>query len=283
MTTSTALVGSMEASEELLLDSLLSELNEEDIIEGLDTVEPIIVVAATATAAAPIEVESDESLLDDAIAEAELKTAKAELYADQKSPAVGEGEVPEALTKGAKAKKSKKVKKAAEEGAEPKAPKEPKAPMATLVNTKPGALLKIRLGAKLADYLTFNVADMEEQSEQKRANFIDKMNDPDAIADKVREKVLQFFSWMLKADKPNEVIRRALVVLKRDGELTSGDKGNLQLDLLAKPYSLGTARSQANQVFMLFPLLEITMKEKGKMVANPDSTLLMTANAMLGL
>ncbi|GAC1605819.1 MAG: hypothetical protein NVS3B3_04420 [Aquirhabdus sp.] len=278
MTTSTDQIGAAELTEELLLDSLLSELHDDDIIEGLDVPEPAHVVASSATAAQP-----DDALLADVIAEAEMKSAKNALYADQKAPEVSEGDIPQE-TVSSKPKKAKKSKKATNSDDEtPKAAKEPKAPMATLVNTKPGDLLKIRLGERLADYLTFNVTDTDEQSEDKRAFFIDKLNDRDAIANKVMEKVLQFFGWMVKSDAPNEVIRRALVVLKRDGELTSGDKGNLQLELLAKPYSLGTARSQANQIFMLFPLLEITMKEKGRMVANPDSALMIAANAMLGL
>jgi hypothetical protein len=76
---------------------------------------------------------------------------------------------------------------------------------------------------------------------------------------------------------------RAFTTLVREGELTSGDKGNLQQDLLAKPYSLGTARSQANQVFMLFPFFKITVKEKGKMIMNPDSVMLAKARAQLAI
>jgi hypothetical protein len=81
----------------------------------------------------------------------------------------------------------------------------------------------------------------------------------------------------------NEVMATAFKVLKRDGYLTSGDKGNLQLALRSK-YSVGTARSQANQMFSLFPFLKITVKgEKGKMVPNEKSLLLHGAYNVLGL
>ncbi|MCY1306063.1 hypothetical protein D9M70_558970 [compost metagenome] len=78
-------------------------------------------------------------------------------------------------------------------------------------------------------------------------------------------------------------MRRTFTVLHRDGFLTSGEKGNLQLDLLAKPYSLGTARAQSSQMFALLPLLKIATREKGKMVANPDSALLPQIKARLAL
>jgi hypothetical protein len=78
-------------------------------------------------------------------------------------------------------------------------------------------------------------------------------------------------------------MRRTFTVLHRDGQITGGMKGNLHLELLAKPYSSGTAASQGNQMFMLLPLIGVCLKEKGKMVPNPHSPLLAMINAGLGL
>jgi len=178
----------------------------------------------------------------------------------------------------AKPERKKREKKA-------KAPKEPKEPRPTSVTHKPGDLLLAKLGDKAADYLTFAMSDLdltEEARAAKRAAFIERMNGEE-IADKVREKVIILLTGFMKGGTMNEVIKRAFTVLHADGKLTSGDKGNLQQNLLTKPYSLGTARSQANQIFMLFPELGITIKEKGQMLPNPDSTILMKAYAELGL
>lgn len=257
----------------------------DELIEAADAgdgaVDPTAGVALGADAGDAVV--TDENLLEEIVGDAERQAQKQALYAEQEGE-TADGSAPETQPEAVEGKK--KGKKASA----PKEPKEPKAPRATLVNTKPGDLLKLKLGAKWSEFLVFSLNDATTLDtlalEAKAQEFIDKMNDKDAIADKVREKALMLFSWMQKgggADALNEVMRRAFTVLHESGELTSGDKGNLQLNLLAKPYSIGTARSQANQMFMLFPLLGITVKEKGRMVQNPDSALLPVIKSMLGL
>jgi hypothetical protein len=232
-------------------------------------------------------------LLDDIVADAERQQAKKELYASQESSAnAPDGSAPETTPESVTGKKKGKGKKKAAAPAvstEPEAPAAPKTPRATSVTHKPGDLLKLKLGAKANEFLVFSLNDATtlEQAdlEMKAQAFVDRMNDREAIADKVREKIIMLFTWMQKgggADALNEVMRRAFTVLHEQGELTSGDKGNLQLNLLAKPYSVGTARSQANQMFMAFPELGLVVKEKGRMVANADSALLPVINQMLG-
>ena len=180
----------------------------------------------------------------------------------------------------------KKKGKKAKAAKEPKAPKEPKEPRATSITHQPGDLLVAQLGTRAADYLTLSTLDAELETDAlnaKRDGFVDRMNDPDAIADKVREKMIMAIMFAADGGALNEVLKRTLTVLAADGHLTSGEKGNLQVNLLAKPYSKGTAASQSNQMFMALPELDICIKEKGRMVANPDSTLLMAMNARLGL
>ncbi|MFK3740907.1 hypothetical protein, partial [Massilia sp. TN1-12] len=236
-------------------------------------------------AAAPVDAAAAGSdlvddLLEDVAQQAASIEAKQKLYAEQDAPEIGAaGDVPQtdadAVAAAGTEKKPRKKKDAA--------PKEPKPARPTSVTHKPGDLLMAKLGAKSGDYLIFD-AD-PAVNETKVAEFIARMNDRDAIADKVREKIIMLMTWMAGGGTGtlNEVLRRTFTVLAKDGTLTSGDKGNLQQDLLAKPYSMGTARSQANQMFMALPELGLTLKSKGAMVPNPDSIMLQAINAQLGL
>lgn len=219
---------------------------------------------------------TEDDLLESAVRDIAMKDAKAEIYAGQESTMPTDAVPPESLESAAKVKKAKKEK-------EPKAPKPLRATSST---HKPGDLLKLKLGEKAGDYLTFDMKDAEltvDEIMAKQDAFISRMNDYEAIADKVREKITMLLTWMTTGGTLNEVLKRSFIVLAQEGQLTSGEKGNLQLNLLAKPYSTGTARSQASQIFMLMPELGITLKTRGVMVANPDSTLLPIINKMLGL
>lgn len=164
-----------------------------------------------------------------------------------------------------------------------KAPKEPKERKERIFFSKQSDRIAHGLGDKLSEFMLLEIEDATLSGDDLKAKNAEVLASIDATAKKVGEKANMLFKWMNKGGDLNEVMTRAFKVLVRDGELTSGDKGNLQLELLAKPYSLGTARSQANQIFMLFPTLKITMKEKGKMVPNPNSLIFMKAKAQLGL
>lgn len=183
---------------------------------------------------------------------------------------------------------SKKKATAPKAPAEPKAPKAPAEPRATKVTHSPGKLLMSKLGSAFADTLVFDINHTPEQMEAARNAFVERLDitkkeNPEYIADKVRDKIQMLLVWLNRGGELNEVLKRTLTLLHKDGKVTSGDKGNLQVNLLAKPYSIGTARSQANQMFMALPALQIVIKDKGSMVPNPDSALLMAINAKLGL
>jgi len=175
--------------------------------------------------------------------------------------------------------------KADDKSVEPKEPAAPKAPRVTSITHSPGDLLMHKLGTAADDILVFDLNHTAEQMTEARAAFIARMNDRDAIADKVREKICMLLVWLQRggAGELNEVLKRSFQVLHKEGKLTSGEKGNLQQNLLSKPYSLGTARSQANQMFMALPELGITIKNKGEMLPNENSPLLSAINAKLGL
>lgn len=307
MTASVDVAGADAAHTDALLGDLLDQLGDDGILESLEAAgdEPgsltdeIIeaagdeILAGDASIAAAAGVgDVTDALLDEIAEDAEREGAKQALYAEQEGqPTVGDATPPEsdpatvADAATSKGKKGGRKKKAAD-GEADAAPKEPKVPRATSVTHAPGDLLLAKLGAKANDFLTLRLSDAElneEALKQRQADFIARLNDREAIADKVKEKMQMFLVWMTKGGDLNEVLKRALTVLHSQGELTSGDKGNLQLNLLSKPYSIGTARSQANQMFMALPELGLTIKEKGKMVPNPDSALLPMAFNMLGL
>ena len=252
----------VDLAADLGLDDLAAEL-------GLTGEEPD---AEPVAAAANV----DATDIEQAARDADMQDAKQELYNEQESDATPDAALaplPNADDVAAEPKKKREAKK-----------KEPKEPRPTSVTHKPGDLMMAKLGENARDFLVFDMSDVELDADAltaKQDAFVERMNDPNAIADKVREKAVMLLTWMKTGGKMNEVMRRAFTVLVNDGQLTSGDKGNLQQNLLAKPYSLGTARSQANQMFMLFPELGITKKEKGRMVPNENSTILMKVRGAL--
>ena len=165
------------------------------------------------------------------------------------------------------------------------APKEPKAPRLTYVTNKKSEVLAQKLGSKASEYLLLEVADAALDEDGLKAKMDEVLATIDACGQKkVQEKAVMLFGYMSKGGTLNEVMKRAFTVLVRDGFITSGDKGNLHANLLTKPYSLGTARAQAGQMLCLFPMLKIALKDgRGRLVANPDSLILMKVSAELGL
>jgi hypothetical protein len=281
-----------------------------DVIVADELVADVIAEAAPDAVVNVVAQDVLDDLLDEVADAVHADDARKQVYAEQgeNMKVVADGTPPETTPESvekAKGKKKGGKKKTsvpagygsdAEEGkaadaapeadAAPAEPKAPKVPRATLVTHKPGDLLLIQLGAAAPDLLVFDLAHTPEQMEEARNAFVARMNLRDgdgAIADKVRLKIMMLMNWLHKGGELNEVLKRTFNVLHREGKLTSGDKGNLQTDLLAKPYSIGTARSQANQMFMAFPVLGLTKKEKGVMVANDNSPLLAMINAKLGL
>lgn len=291
------------------MNSLLADLEAFDI-EGDDVTCDEVLEAADI---AVIEVSATPDLLDEAIEAVEQKDAIAAVYADQ-SAAVNPAALfaaPEVLP-GTEAaapvvviKKGKKLltdeERAArdEAAAEAKAERDakraaakalkaaqPKPERVSKITHTPGKLLKAKLGADAADFLVFDMTDAHMDAEQlakKQEAFIDRMDDREAIAGKVKEKIIMLLTWLKNGGELNEVLKRTFTVLRSDGELVSGMKGNLHLNLLSKPYSVGTANSQGNQMFMALPELGICLREKGRLVPNQDSALLPAIYAKLGL
>lgn len=154
------------------------------------------------------------------------------------------------------------------------------------VSAKTSEKIMFRLGGKAGDFLILETKDAELDEAALKARQAELLKEFDGTSQiKVREKMVQLFGYLSGTNtKLNEVMRRAFTVLLKDGNLISGEKGNLHVDLLAKPYSVGTARAQSGQIFSLFPQLKIVNKtDRGVYQANPDSVILQAMKQRLGL
>lgn len=150
---------------------------------------------------------------------------------------------------------------------------EPKKPRVTYyANSKKDVLLDRIAGRNEA----LSLVDGDRETPEQAAETEKAIHEAVAkgMAKKVGQKAIMLFQYLAQGGELNEVIARTFKVLNRDGCLTTGDKGNLHLDLLSKPYSAGTARSQSNQMFTMLPSLKVVVKDgKGKFVPNPSSTI----------
>lgn len=259
-------------TEEANLDAALDDLLNDPLLADADDAPEIIEPSAAEIEAAATSLEAAE--------------ATQALYAEQGSAAPTDATPPTeaAPTETKPAKKvraSKKVKKDdAEATTEPKKPAEPRV---SYVTHSKSEVLKHKLGDNAGDYMLLEVPEGEPDAAELQAKVDEVLASIDACGQKkVQEKCVILFSWMKNGGTLNEVMKRAFKVLARDGEITTGDKGNLIGELLSKPYSPGTARAQAGQIVSLFPMLKITTKEKGKLVANPNSMILMKAKTDFG-
>lgn len=249
-----AVVGATDIDEEGELARLLAE-EVADIVEQPQLLDPVDKLLADVTGT-----DAQPAVAGNADVQA--------LYQQQPAPT----DDPEAIktTEGAPA-KGKRGRKAAA----PKALKEPKPHKPTYAANKRSEVLASRLGATAGDTLLLVNEDalLEGVELEKRQREIKAMIDT-CPQKKVAEKGVMLFGWMSKGGKLNDVMHRAFKVLIRDGEITTGSQGNLHKELASKPYSPGTCSAQAGQIACLFPMLGITGKEKGKLVANSESVIL---------
>ncbi|UKL15001.1 hypothetical protein hairong_096 [Pseudomonas phage hairong] len=128
------------------------------------------------------------------------------------------------------------------------------------------------LGPKLDELLTLDVADLslsDEEAHAKRHELMASLDDK--LPKKIGEKVVNLFASIAKGANLSTYTRIAIDLLVKDREITSK---TLKDQYIARPYSEGTASSQATQMMKLLPLLGIAHKEAGKLVLNDSSLLL---------
>lgn len=163
----------------------------------------------------------------------------------------------------------------AEEGKKGTAPATKR--IATMGMKKSEALVKA-LGSRAADFLTINLSDAELPDEQRQAKInelLATIDDSKKTPIKIQEKVINFYAHLSNGAQLSNYTTIAIQLLVKDGELTS--KG-LKDAYEARPYSPGTASSQATQMMKLLPLLGLAKREGQKLIVNPDSVLLPSLN-----
>lgn len=175
------------------------------------------------------------------------------------------------------------------------APKKPSTARTTYVNAKASEVLKSRLNGDVAGTIVLEFGDADltpEQLAAKQSELLDLLNvRPHQSKDgstqkKVAEKVVMLFAYLKNGGGLNEVLRRTFTVLAKDGYVQMGKTGNLTADLLAKPYSPGTANAQGGQMMQMLPLLRIALPDtanKGRLVVNPESVIFSRMVELLGL
>lgn len=145
--------------------------------------------------------------------------------------------------------------------------------------------LKDRVGDALSEYTVLTTADaLVDEGElgavmERTLEIIRAMN----VKEKARaSNFIEFLSG--KKVKLNEVLERVLRLLDREGFLTTGNTGNVIKDLIARPYSIASARAMGGNTVGMYADLKVIIPDgKGRFVANPDSLLLAKARSLLAI
>lgn len=142
-----------------------------------------------------------------------------------------------------------------------------------------------KLGAELGSYTVLTLSDAALTGDALAAKQKETLEILGSAGLKVQNRMTMLLEYVSgKSSNLNEVIKRAITLLKKDGFIKTGEKGNLHLDLLTKPYSSAAARAMGGNTVAALRLFSVIKKtEEGTYVANPESLLLMKLNAMLGL
>lgn len=269
----------MLRDEMAMLDQLLTdEAGGDDFDDDIDGGEELV------------ETSAGSEIPDDVLSAAIKSLENEEFYKDQPGGAIegqSDADKPtlEAEQPMRKMKDDKKTAKPPKAAKEPKVqadkpPKESKSAVdrVTFAGNSKSAVLEARLGGQSDKYLILEDSDAMLDETTLALKQAALREDFDVkLAKKVAEKGIMLFRDLSRnVTVDNEVMRRAFQVLKHDGFLTSGDKGNLQQNLAAK-YSVGTQRAQASQVFSLFQFLKIVEKSGTQFVINPKSTIFAAA------
>lgn len=252
------------------LSALLAELGAGDEVVAADTpVEAAVADDADVVPAAAAEVtdtsvedELNDALLEAAVGSAEAVEASVAAATDDTDADPGAAPTVEA-----------------EAAAKPKKTATPRKHYSDKVER-----LVDRVGDKLAEFTVLTINDAPVDDEAMKATMDTTLGIIRGMNSKEKNRAGNFIEFLSgKRAKLNNVLERVLGVLERDGFLTTGNEGNVMKDLLAKPYSAAAARAMGGNTIGMFADLKVILADgKGRYVANPDSLLLMKAQAMLG-
>lgn len=221
-----------------------------------------------------IETDISDAVLQDAVSQAEATEAMVNAATPE---GVTDGAAPTGEASDVKGIKVAKVKKTKAAKAD-RAPAIPKKFYSDKTDR-----LRDKLGAGLVDYSVLTLADAGVSEAELAGVMETTMGIIRAMNSKEQNWAVKFVEYLAgKKSGLSEVTGRIFKVLERDGAVTMGNEGNVFKDLVARPYSPGSARAMGgNNVGMLTDLKVIMADGKGRFVANPDSLLLMKVRSML--
>lgn len=228
------------------LDDDLMALLDEEIVEENE-------VEASAESA------PDENDLQSAVGDLEIEATRSEAYAEQQ----GESETAESdkpKSKDAKPAKAKKERK----------PREPRKTMAT---DKKSEVILDKLGENAGDYFVLEVSDADKSDEELRKQQEDLLATIDNdMAKKVSEKAVNLMSWLGSKSKLRTCTRITLdfMLANPEGVTKAQLRDHIQSGT-SRPYGLGTARSQSDQMFRLLPIFKVGVTDDKVMKLNPES------------
>lgn len=130
--------------------------------------------------------------------------------------------------------------------------------------------IKRALGSKAMDYTLFENSELLGDDAEIEARSEANMKMIDTLPIKIGEKATNLLGHLHSGAALSNYTVMALEILFKTGELSSK---TLKDAYIARPYSVGTANSQATQLMKLLPSLKIAVKSGGVLKVNPDSTL----------
>lgn len=191
-----------------------------------------------------------------AVSTDELKAKALEELDEQSSPAPDASQTPAPVTKKA-APVTKRI--------------------STVGMSKSQALIQA-LGDKLDQMLSIDSADFalpDDVQFDKRIALLDRI---DNMPKKIGEKTTNLYAHLAKGAALSNYTRIAINFLVQNDEMTSKQ---LKDTYLSRPYSDGTSSSQCTQLMHLLPALGIAIKSGGRLIPNPNSTLLPLLTALV--
>lgn len=265
------------------LDALLADLNlinepEEIVLEK----EPEEIVMSTDIDAAVALIEAEETqaapmsyILPDSDLPVNTVSVEAKLAVIEPALPDGSGIVADVVAVAEVPAKKAKVAKA------PKEPKEPKVAVERKHYVNKVERIVDKLGNQLGDYTVLELADAMLEGEALKAKQDETLAIVKASGVKVQNRqtfILEFIAG--KSTKLNGVIQTALAILSKEGSISMGVEGNLYKALLAKPYSANAAKAMGGNTLLALKTLKIVVENAGKLIANPNSLVLMKLNSM---
>lgn len=261
------------------LDALLADLDSTPVLASADEIVEPATDEVQEHAAGELEIEAADPGAEPTETVETVEDSKAKKAADKAAKKAEQDAARAAVAAKRKAEREEKAAKRAAEKVEKPAPV-PRKHYASKVER-----VTDKLGEHLGDYTVLTLSDASLTGDELKAKQAETLEVLKGAGVKVQNRMTMLLEFVAgKSSKLNEVIERAFKLLKADGYITVGEKGNFHQNLLSKPYSAAAARAMGNNTLAAMRDFKVIAKDaEGKYVANPESLILMKINGMLGL